>query len=430
MELSTHLQGVNPSDKPDVSTKGIGSTTGSKPWNLLAEEVSLPAAVIHQSRLESNLDWMQQFSEINGVALAPHGKTTMTPDFFRQQIDAGAWGITLATAVQVAAAVKHGIRKILMANQLVGKRNMEIIANLPETVEFYCLVDSIENAHQLGVFFGAADRTLNVLIELGVGGGRCGCRTDEEAISLSKVINEYHYLNLVGIEVYEGVIHGEHAESKVVDFLSRAVSVTQKLVALEAFCNKQVILTGAGSAWYDLVSKTFHEASLTLDSPKDPSINLLILIRPGCYLIHDKGIYEKEQHKIESRLKNINSSSKVSGTLQSALEIWAYVQSLPEPGKAIVGMGKRDVAFSDGLPQPSLHFRPGSAKPTEASASWETLELMDQHAYLKIPASADIKVGDMLSFSTSHPCLTFDKWRYVCVIDDNYRVIKCVETCF
>ena len=420
MEFHKISQGITPSDQLDAFTKGVGNLANPKTggWNLLAEEISLPAAVIYQSRLENNLVWMQKFSEENGVSLAPHGKTTMAPDFFRQQINAGAWGITLATAVQVAAAAKQGISKILMANQLVGKRNMEIIASLPKTVEFYCLVDSIENVHQLGAFFESANRTLNVLIELGVEGGRCGCRTDQEAISLSKVINEYHHLNLVGIEIYEGVIHGEQAESKVINFLNRAVAITRKLVELKAFCKEQVILTGAGSAWYDLVSQVFYEASHTL--------NLLVLIRPGCYLIHDKGIYEKEQRKVDSRLGNKN----IPGELQSSLEIWAYVQSLPEPGKAIIGMGKRDVAFSDGLPRPCLHFRPGNTKPTTVEPCWEILELMDQHTYLKIPTSADIKVGDMLSFSTSHPCLTFDKWRYICVIDDNYQVTKLVETYF
>ncbi len=428
MEFPKHCQGITPSDQLDTSTKGIGNVADLKtgPWNLLAEDISLPAAVLYQSRLENNLLWMQRFSDINGVGLAPHGKTTMTPDFFRQQINAGAWGITLATAVQVAAAAKQGIGKILMANQLVGKRNMAIIAGLPQETEFYCLVDSVENVHQLGAFFADADKTLNVLIELGVEGGRCGCRTNQEAIALARVINEWPQLKLVGVEVYEGTIHGENAESKVINFLHWAVAVTQELVELGAFSREQVILTGAGSAWYDLVSNLFYQASL--------SLNLSILIRPGCYLIHDQGIYAQAQRNIDVRLRgrvgSTDGDRHTPGALQSSLEIWAYVQSLPEPGRAIIGMGKRDVAFSDGLPEPCLHFRPGNSQPIQADPAWETLELMDQHTYLKIPASADIKVGDMLSFSTSHPCLTFDKWRYVCVIDDNYQVVKLVETCF
>ena len=49
--------------------------------------------------------------------------------------------------------------------------------------------------------------------------------------------------------------------------------------------------------------------------------------------------------------------------LQPALQVWAYVQSLPEPGRAIIALGKRDAAFDAGLPTPALRYRPGQAAP-------------------------------------------------------------------
>ena len=72
-------------------------------WNLLAEDVSLPAAVLYEARVRHNLQWMQRFMEAYRVKLAPHGKTTMSPALFQRQIDGGAWGITLANAPQVQA---------------------------------------------------------------------------------------------------------------------------------------------------------------------------------------------------------------------------------------------------------------------------------------------------------------------------------------
>lgn len=96
---------------------------------------------------------MQEFIDRYKVKLAPHGKTTMSPELFQMQLDAGAWGITLATAPQVDAAFAHGVRKFLMANQLVGKGNMAIIANLMRQdadVEFVCIVDSADNVDALG----------------------------------------------------------------------------------------------------------------------------------------------------------------------------------------------------------------------------------------------------------------------------------------
>ena len=95
-------------------------------WNLLADDFSLPTAVLYEDKLKNNLHWMQQFVETYGVRLAPHGKTSMAPKLFAMQLLGGAWGITMATAHQTRVAYAHGVRRVLMANQLVGRQNMEI----------------------------------------------------------------------------------------------------------------------------------------------------------------------------------------------------------------------------------------------------------------------------------------------------------------
>ena len=165
----------------DPFGKGLGMVPGTGiqlgdagrlEWNLLDEDVSLPAAVLYADRIEHNLKWMQAFVEEYGVKLAPHGKTTMAPQLFRRQLEAGAWGITLATAHQVRAAYRGGVHRVLLANQLVGKRNMGMIAELltDPNFEFFCLVDSADGVDQLGAFFSDVKKQLNVLIELGRAG--------------------------------------------------------------------------------------------------------------------------------------------------------------------------------------------------------------------------------------------------------------------
>ena len=115
--------------------KGLGSFD-SEPdiaglnWNLLREDLSLPSAVLYEDRLRHNLDWMQRLVDAYGAKLAPHGKTTMAPTLFQMQLKLGAWGITLATAQQTKVAYWHGVRRVLMANQLIGKENMAIISRL------------------------------------------------------------------------------------------------------------------------------------------------------------------------------------------------------------------------------------------------------------------------------------------------------------
>ncbi|CAF1643553.1 unnamed protein product, partial [Adineta ricciae] len=85
--------------KSIVSTyhKGLGVGDNYRQWNLLREDISLPAAVLSSDNLEFNLQWMQKFIEKYNVKLAPHGKTTMSPQLFHKQLEHGAWGWTLAT---------------------------------------------------------------------------------------------------------------------------------------------------------------------------------------------------------------------------------------------------------------------------------------------------------------------------------------------
>ena len=71
---------------------------GVQGWNVLHGDTSFPVAVLKTAALRHNLDWMRTFCERHGVQLAPHGKTTMSPQLFGAQLHNGAWGITLANA--------------------------------------------------------------------------------------------------------------------------------------------------------------------------------------------------------------------------------------------------------------------------------------------------------------------------------------------
>lgn len=427
----TNYQGA----RIDPYGKGLGNVPGTNvqladaarlEWNLLDENVSLPAAVLYADRVEHNLKWMQEFVTRYGVKLAPHGKTTMAPQLFRRQIETGAWGITLATAHQTRAAHRGGVARVLMANQLVGRHNMTMIAELlsDPDFEFFCLVDSVQGVEQLGEFFRAAGRTLQVLLELGVPRGRTGVRDTETRHAVVEAVERYpDALKLAGVELYEGILK---EESEVRTFLRDALNVAQELAAAGRFARAPALLSGAGSAWYDVVAEEFASAA------KAGVID--VVLRPGCYVTHDVGVYKAAQSQILTR----NPVAREMGVaLLPALQLWAYVQSVPEPGRAIVGFGKRDAACDAGFPEPSRHYRPArdrasGAAPREIAASegWQVFQMMDQHAYLQIPAGADIAVGDMIGFDISHPCLTFDKWRQVLMVDPSYRVTEVIETFF
>jgi D-serine deaminase-like pyridoxal phosphate-dependent protein len=388
-------------------------------WNLLREDLSLPAAVLYEEKLAHNLRWMQDFVGAYGVKLAPHGKTTMAPKLFARQLQAGAWGITLATAHQTRVAYEHGVRRVLMANQLVGKQNMATIARLLDDpkFEYYCLVDSEEQVESLGSFFQARKQRLNVLLELGIDGGRTGVRNQQQLQAVLAALTPWRdHIALCGIEIYEGILKDEPT---IRQFLRRAVEVAGELAKANRFARNPIILSGAGSAWYDVVAEVFSKSGL--EQPIE------VVLRPGCYLTHDVGIYREAQQQIQSRNP---VAQRMHSSLQPALQLWAYVQSVPEKDKAIIALGKRDAAFDAGFPTPALHYRPGRPAPVPAPSGWKLTGMMDQHAYLQLSPGDDIKVGDMIGFDISHPCLTFDKWRCLAVLNAEYLVIDTIQTFF
>ena len=103
----------------DAATKGYPlsspalpiSAIGAQRWSLFAGDLPLPLAVIRDSALAHNHAWMRDFTASTGVLLAPHGKTTMAPQIFAQQLAAGAWGMTVANVQQLAICARFGAAK-------------------------------------------------------------------------------------------------------------------------------------------------------------------------------------------------------------------------------------------------------------------------------------------------------------------------------
>lgn len=388
----------------------------SAPANLLAEEVCLPAALLKKTALENNIAWMQRYADARGVSLAPHGKTTMTPWIFQAQQRAGAWGIGVGSAWQASAAMASGVERVLMVNQLVGRANMLAVSRLKahyRAAEFICCIDSLANARALSTFFNERRQTLDVLIELGVAGGRCGCRSVEDALALAQAAAELPGLRLRGLELYEGVLHGDDPQPQVEALLRQAADLACRM---EHLVEGEFVLTGAGTVWYDVVCNIWLAA-------KKPA-RCRIVIRPGCYITHDRGIYDIAQKALVARDP---IACDLGGDLTSALELMAMVQSVPEADRAVVNFGKRDCAFDAGLPQPVARYRNGAQLSAEGI---ESVGIMDQHCMLRLAPGSDVQVGDILVFGTSHPCLTFDKWKTLLLVDEQYNVLEELDTLF
>lgn len=388
-------------------------TVGRMGWNLLRGDLPLPALVLKESALAHNIALMAGWCEERRILHAPHGKTTMAPQLFSRQLDAGAWGFTAATASQARIYRAFGVERILLANELVEPAALcwlaEELAGAPE-LDFYCLVDSLHQVEAMAEALSASERPVQVLLEIGFEGGRTGCRTAAEAADVAAAVAHAPGLELAGTEGYEGIIAADRSDTSLASVDAFLHQLRETTVALEragAFAGRErVIVSAGGSAYFDRVVDV-----LGAEWPFERAVDLVI--RTGGYVTHDVGLYER--------------TSPLARELRPALEAWGAVLSRPELDLALVGLGKRDVSHDLDLPRPQLvRSRDGLREATGMVVT----ALNDQHAYLRVPPADALAVGDLIGCGISHPCTAFDKWRLIPVVDDDYTVIDAVATFF
>src|SRR5258708_37288185 len=190
---------------------------GQRGWNVLKEDLVLPVAVLRDSALVHNGQWMRRFLATSGALFAPHGKTTMAPQLFKRQLDDGAWAITVANAQQLAVCRDFGVKRVVMANQLIGRHAiryvLDEIARDPE-FDFYCLVDSIDGVRILAeaAKARAPGRPLQGLLEGGFEGGRTGVPELKTVLAVARAVAPQRpHPDLRGTERFEGLLQGQTA---------------------------------------------------------------------------------------------------------------------------------------------------------------------------------------------------------------------------
>jgi D-serine dehydratase len=403
----------------DGSVRKLGDLAG-RALNLL-NDIPMPAAVLKRAAIDNNLAVMQAYVAQAGAKLAPHAKTTMCPQLLERQLEAGAWGLTAATMTQLKLCHDLGAPRVILANQLVGRAEIEALRQLAIAAPdrpCYVLVDSVAGARAISeIFAQTPDAPLaRLLIEIGMADGRCGVRSLEDGLALARLIRDLPGVALHGVEGYEGLVFSDHAQHDAVEvdgYLETLLGFYQQLRAENLFAAPEdVVLTAGGSAYYDLVAK-----ALARGAP-----GATIVLRSGCYVTHDSGFYRELLGRMNAR--------GPAPRLLPALEVWTRVISRPQPDLAIVMMGKRDVSFDIHLPVARRWYRPGAHAAPQAIDGVVTSKLADQHGFLSVDPDADLAVGDLLGFEISHPCTTFDKWSVLLEVDESYAVLGGLKTFF
>jgi D-serine deaminase-like pyridoxal phosphate-dependent protein len=377
----------------DVAAQRPGLFDGGFVW---------PVMALRRAAVDANIATMAAYCARHDLDFAPHAKTAMAPALIRKQLDAGAWGVTVATGSQALVMRRLGVPRVFIANEVVDPTVLRWLAT-EEDWEVYFQVDSLAGVQLAASALDATGGRLRVFAELGHAGGRTGVRTLNDLEIVARAVAAVDRLELVGVTGYEGQLKDE---ASVDAFLDRLADGAKALSAAGLLPERPLVSAG-GSAWFDRVV-----ARLT------PAHTGRVLLRSGASVTHDDGFYREV-----TPFNRIPSE----GPLAAALEVWAQVTSTPEPGMAIVGMGKRDAPFDEGLPIVEDIRRDGVVTPISGLT---VTRLNDQHTYLAVDTDVEVVPGDLLRFGISHPCTAFDKWRAMPVIDEERRVVDVLYTYF
>jgi D-serine deaminase-like pyridoxal phosphate-dependent protein len=388
---------------------------------LSSGEAFSPLMVIKGDALEHNLASMARYCTDEGIQLAMHGKTAMSPELSIAQLNAGAWGVSAATPSHVRVFRAFGVRNVLLANELVDPAGIRWIAEYQAAhpaEEFYCYVDSVAGVELLEAELASLpfEVVIDVLVEVGSEGGRTGARERTTIHEVARATLAARHLRLSGVAGYEGALASDRsaeATRRVRDYCEHVGAVAEELDRARLFETSEVILSVGGGAYFEIVVEVLKAVEL-------PFTRRRIVIRSGSYLSHDDGLY--------ARIAAF-AQPGAAYTLQAALELWGRVLSRPEPTLAFLDFGRRDAPFDQDLPVPhAVRSRDGLNQ--RQVANFTITALNDQHAYLELPAEDPLAPGDWVASGISHPCTAFDKWRYIPVVDDRYAVVGTVTTYF
>ena len=387
----------------------IADFLATKP-NLFTSDFQFPIMILRDSALENNIKRMASYCKSLGFELAPHVKTSMSPQISQRQIDAGAWALTVANFSQASMMYASGFNRLIIGNEVVEPTSIAEIAKINGSgagqIIFY--IDSLAGLKiAQDSITNVADAKLNVFMEIGAVGARTGIRDLELLKIILAEIAKDERIYVRGVSGFEGVVPGGNRDSDGIEKLRiflRHIVAAAKITA-PFIREDKIIISGGGSSFFDYVAEEF--AKYEGDAQ--------FILRSGGYVSHDHIGYENMYPFM---------GAPDSERFYPALELWARVLSVPEADLAMLNYGKRDAGNDLHNPLPILKL----GKKPEAFRG-EIEKLNDQHAFMKI-SPGTVAVGDIIGCGISHPCTNFDKWRLLPLVNDNYDVIDLVRTHF
>lgn len=169
------------------------------------QDLDTPALLLDLRACDRNLRRMAATFADRTCQLRPHFKNHKCTALARRQLEAGsAVGMTCAKLSEAEILVGHGFDDVLIANQVVGRGKVQRLAFLNQGATVRVAVDSIDQVHPLGEAATAAGVTVELLVEVDIGMGRCGVEPGRPALDLVAAINACSGVSFWGVQAFEG----------------------------------------------------------------------------------------------------------------------------------------------------------------------------------------------------------------------------------
>ncbi|MBL4644946.1 MAG: alanine racemase [Rhizobiales bacterium] len=321
----------------------------------MIDDIETPALIVNEQVALNNIRKYQDHCNAVGLALRPHIKTHKTVRFSREQIAAGAVGITCQKISEASIMAQGGISDILITFNIWGEAKLSRLRTLAEKVEkLQVTADNEPVIRGLSTAFSSAAKPLGVMVECDTGAGRCGVQSAEGAVELAKIIAESPGLSFSGLMTYPA----PGGAKNVVEFMRKA----KDLLEQAGIACPTISSGGSPDMWSAETSGIVTE------------------YRIGTYIFNDSSLVARGACDLSD----------------CAAKVLATVVSLPAKGRAIIDAGSK-VMTSDtlGLEGFGLVVGHPDIKFTQLSEEHGTLE----------GATDKLKIGDRVSIIPNHICV-------------------------
>ncbi len=329
------------------------------------EEIDTPALLIDLDAFEANLDRMAARVAATGARLRPHAKTHKSPVIAGLQMARGAVGQCVQKVAEAEVLAWGGIPDILVSNEVVGAAKLSRLAALAPIAEVALCVDHPAQVASIEAAARDAARRLTVLVEIDVGGGRCGVAPGEAAVELAAAIAASPHLRFGGLQAYNGRAQHLRTPGERQHAIAATVDDTRRTVALLRHKGLEcAIVGGGGTGTFELeaASGVFNE------------------LQAGSYVFMDAD-YDR----------NLGEDGLPVARFHQSLFVLATILSQPCPGRAVVDAGLKAVATDSGLPLPWRH------------PEWRYTGASDEHGKIEFAAEAPApKLGEKLRLVPGH----------------------------